>query len=40
MGLETDTRKFKFGNGTLQWNSISYASAVGTKGEGFIISET
>jgi len=40
MGLETDTRKFKFGNGTLQWNSISYASAVGTKGEGFLISET
>lgn len=40
MGLETDTRKFKFGNGSLQWNSISYASAVGTKGEGFIISET
>jgi hypothetical protein len=40
MGLETDTRKFKFGNGTLQWSSISYASAVGTKGEGFIIAET
>lgn len=40
MGLETDTRKFKFGNGTLQWNSIAYASAVGVKGEGFIISET
>jgi len=40
MGLETDTRKFKFGNGSLQWNSISYASAVGAKGEGFLISET
>ena len=40
MGLETDTRKFKFGDGTLQWSSISYASAVGTKGEGFLISET
>ena len=40
MGLESDTRKFKFGNGTLQWNSIAYASAVGTKGEGFLISET
>lgn len=40
MGLETDTRRFKFGNGTQQWNSIAYASAVGTKGEGFIISET
>jgi hypothetical protein len=25
MGIETDTRKFKFGNGLLAWNSIEYA---------------
>ncbi len=26
MGLETDTRKFKFGDGTTAWNSLAYAS--------------
>ena len=26
MGLETDTNKFKIGNGTLGWNSLPYAS--------------
>lgn len=25
MGVETDTRKFKFGNGTSQWSSLAYA---------------
>jgi hypothetical protein len=24
MGIETDTRKFKFGDGTTAWNSLSY----------------
>ena len=26
MGLETDTRKFKFGDGVTAWNSLTYAS--------------
>lgn len=26
MGIETDTRKFKFGNGTTEWNSLPYAA--------------
>jgi hypothetical protein len=31
LGLETDTTKFKFGNGTTAWNSLAYAGAsVGT----------
>lgn len=28
MGLETDTRKFKFGDGVTAWNSLPYASSV------------
>ena len=40
MGVETDTRKFKFGNGSTQWNSIPYASAGGSTGGGFFVSET
>lgn len=28
MGFETDTRKFKFGDGATAWNSLSYAGAV------------
>lgn len=32
MGIETDTRKIKFGDGTTPWNSLSYISA-GTAGE-------
>jgi hypothetical protein len=40
MGVETDTRKFKFGNGSSQWNSISYASAGGSAGGGFFVAET
>lgn len=41
MGIETDTRKFKFGNGTTQWNAIPYASAGGSGGDGggFFVSE-
>ena len=27
-GYETDTRKFKLGDGTTVWNTLSYASAV------------
>ena len=27
MGIETDTRKFKFGDGTTPWNTLAYASA-------------
>lgn len=30
IGIESDTRKFKFGNGTSAWNSLSYASSVST----------
>jgi hypothetical protein len=40
MGIETDTRKFKFGNGTTQWNAIPYASSGGGDGGGFFVSET
>lgn len=27
MGFETDTRKFKFGDGSTSWNSLRYAVA-------------
>jgi hypothetical protein len=27
MGLETDTRKTKFGDGTTAWNSLGYSKA-------------
>lgn len=30
MGLETDTRKFKFGDGATAWNSLPYASGLTT----------
>jgi hypothetical protein len=40
MGLETDTRKFKFGNGSSQWNSIAYASAGGGDAGGFFVADT
>lgn len=30
MGIESDTRKFKFGNGTTSWNSLAYATAAST----------
>ena len=28
MGVETDTNKFKFGDGVTAWNSLAYASGV------------
>lgn len=28
MGIETDTRKFKFGDGITTWNHLAYASGV------------
>lgn len=40
MGVETDTRKFKFGTGSAQWNSIAYASSGGSGGGGFFVAET
>lgn len=41
MGIETDTRKFKFGTGSAQWNSIAYASSGGSgAGGGFFVAET
>ena len=41
MGVESDTRKFKFGvGGSTQWNSIPYASAGGSGGGGFFVAET
>ena len=40
MGFESDTRKFKFGNGTSAWNIIPYASAGGVEAGGFFVSET
>jgi hypothetical protein len=38
MGIETDTRKFKFGDGTTAWNSLAYASGatLGTGVETFL----
>lgn len=30
MGLETDTRKFKFGDGVTAWNSLTYANGLTT----------
>ena len=40
MGFETDTRKFKFGNGTSSWNIMPYASAGGVEAGGFFVAET
>jgi hypothetical protein len=40
MGFETDTRKFKFGNGATAWNIMPYASAGGVEAGGFFVSET
>lgn len=34
MGIETDTRKFKFGDGTTPWNTLAYASTEGGGGTG------
>ena len=32
MGLETDTKKFKIGDGTTAWNSLAYGGIQGTTG--------
>lgn len=32
IGVESDTRKFKFGNGTTTWNSLGYAQSADTSG--------
>ena len=40
MGFESDTRKFKFGNGTSAWNIMPYASAGGVEAGGFFVAET
>lgn len=40
MGFESDTRKFKFGNGTTTWNAMPYASAGGVEAGGFFVGET
>jgi len=32
MGIETDTNKFKIGNGSTAWNSLSYGGLVGPQG--------
>lgn len=32
MGIESDTSKFKIGNGTTAWNSLSYGGIQGTAG--------
>lgn len=34
LGLETDTRKFKFGDGATAWNSLAYASGLTTINNG------
>lgn len=33
MGFETDTNKFKFGNGTSTWTALPYAVGQSTGGE-------
>jgi len=40
MGIETDTRKFKFGNGTTSWSGLFYASSGGSLDGAFFVSET
>ena len=32
MGLETDTAKFKIGNGSIAWNSLAYGGIQGYTG--------
>jgi hypothetical protein len=39
MGFESDTRKFKFGDGTSAWNIMPYASAGGVESGGFFVAE-
>lgn len=40
VGFETDTRKFKFGDGVATWNVIAYASAGGLEGGGFFVGDS
>lgn len=35
MGVETDTGKFKFGDGSAPWNDLSYVLESGSGGLGF-----
>lgn len=37
MGVETDTNKFKFGNGTTPYNELAYAAGEGGSGSGTIL---
>lgn len=37
LGLETDTRKYKIGNGSTAWNSLAYGSLVGTMNASAIV---
>jgi hypothetical protein len=34
LGLETDTRRFKIGDGTTAWNSLEYTSGVAVASSG------
>jgi hypothetical protein len=36
IGIETDTNKFKIGDGTTAWNSLSYAPTVSAVADGFV----
>lgn len=40
MGVETDTNKFKFGDGVTAWNSLSYAAGEGGSGSGTTLTST
>lgn len=40
VGFETDSRKFKFGNGVTAWNLVPYSVAGGLEGGGFFVSES
>ena len=40
MGVETDTNKFKFGDGTTAWNSLAYAAGEGGGGSGTTLTST
>lgn len=40
MGFETDSRKFKFGDGTATWNLTPYSVAGGLEGGGFFVADT
>lgn len=39
IGVESDTRKFKFGNGTTTWNSLGYAGSGADSSEVIMISD-